>query len=44
MEKLKNDSLTFIFCTNATGSHKLSLFYIYIDIEEKTSLHIWQNI
>ncbi|XP_029173177.1 uncharacterized protein LOC114942057 [Nylanderia fulva] len=29
IEKLKNDSLTFIFCTNATGSHKLLPFHAY---------------
>ncbi|KMQ93899.1 jerky-like protein [Lasius niger] len=28
-KKLKNDSLTFMFCTNATGSHKLSPFCNY---------------
>jgi len=29
IEKLKNDRLYIVFCTNATGSHKLPPFYIY---------------
>ncbi|CAL1682046.1 unnamed protein product [Lasius platythorax] len=29
IQKLKNDGLTIIFCTNATGSCKLSPFYFY---------------
>jgi len=40
VEKLLNDRLFIIFCTNATGSYKLSPFYIYEyeDIEAKKFL------
>ncbi|XP_029675963.1 jerky protein homolog-like isoform X1 [Formica exsecta] len=35
-ENLKNDSLTFMLCTNATGNHKLPPFCIYKYTHQKT--------
>ncbi|GAB1860388.1 Jerky-like protein [Camponotus japonicus] len=43
IEILKDDSLTFMFCTNATGSHKLLPFYTY-KFKHEDALKCFENI
>lgn len=42
IEKLRNDYLFIVFCTNVIGSHKLSFFYVY-EYENKAVKKYWKN-
>ncbi|CAL1682041.1 unnamed protein product [Lasius platythorax] len=44
IQKLGNDGLTIIFCTNATGSRKLSPFYFYEYKTQKALKYLESNV